>query len=135
MFVDGVVIPEALIPIGSTALGAVARDFRFLMSGADLYPARDLLAVAVYGYVHSPRPPSRLQGRCSAFVPLVSRPPPPLFACRSRIRHQAAAGSWTMPRQREIQRTWLNSARAAVRSPAKPNGVQPSNDAWLRAAL
>ena len=44
-------------------------------------------------------------------------------ACRSRIRHQAAAGSWTMPRQWEIQRTWLNSARAAVRSPAKPNGV------------
>ena len=43
--------------------------------------------------------------------------------CRSRIRHQAAAGSWTMPRQWEIQRTWLNSARAAVRSPAKPNGV------------
>ena len=42
---------------------------------------------------------------------------------RSRIRHQAAAGSWTMPRQWEIQRTWLNSARAAVRSPAKPNGV------------
>ena len=46
-----------------------------------------------------------------------------LRACRSRIRHQAAAGSWTMPRQWEIQRTWLNSARAAVRSPAKPNGV------------
>ena len=45
------------------------------------------------------------------------------LACRSRIRHQAAAGSWTMPRQWEIQRTWLNSARAAVRSPAKPNGV------------
>ena len=45
-----------------------------------------------------------------------------LFAtCRSRIRHQAAAGSWTMPRQWEIQRTWLNSARAAVRSP----GVAP----------
>ena len=44
-------------------------------------------------------------------------------ARRSRIRHQAAAGSWTMPRQWEIQRTWLNSARAAVRSPAKPNGV------------
>ena len=43
--------------------------------------------------------------------------------CRSRIRHQAAAGSWTMPRQWEIQRTWLNSARAAVHSPAKPNGV------------
>ena len=46
-----------------------------------------------------------------------------LASCRSRIRHQAAAGSWTMPRQWEIQRTWLNSARAAVRSPAKPNGV------------
>ena len=45
------------------------------------------------------------------------------LTCRSRIRHQAAAGSWTMPRQWEIQRTWLNSARAAVRSPAKPNGV------------
>ena len=44
-------------------------------------------------------------------------------ACRSRIRHQAAAGSWAMPRQWEIQRTWLNSARVAVRSPAKPNGV------------
>ncbi len=46
-----------------------------------------------------------------------------IFTCRSRIRHQAAAGSWTMPRQWEIQRTWLNLARAAVRSPAKPNGV------------
>ena len=46
-----------------------------------------------------------------------------MASCRSRIRHQAAAGSWTMPRQWEIQRTWLNSARAAVRSPAKPNGV------------
>ena len=29
-----------------------------------------------------------------------------------------------MPRQWEIQRTWLNSARAAVRSPAKPNGAR-----------
>ena len=47
--------------------------------------------------------------------------------CRSRIRHQAAAGSWTMPRQWEIQRTWLNSARAAVRSPAKSNGVWVAN--------
>ena len=37
------------------------------------------------------------------------------------IRPPLEAGPW--PRQWEIQRTWLNSARAAVRSPAKPNGV------------
>ena len=40
-----------------------------------------------------------------------------------------------MPRQWEIQRTGLHSARAAVRAPAKPHGVSPSNAAWLGAAV
>jgi hypothetical protein len=55
--------------------------------------------------------------------------------CQSRIRCQAATGSWTKSRQWETQRTWLSSARATVCPPAKANGVWPSNDAWLRAAL
>ena len=62
-------------------------------------------------------------GEAGSGKSVVARKAIELAACRSRIRHQAAAGSWTMPRQWEIQRTWLNSARAAVRSPAKPNGV------------
>ena len=39
--------------------------------------------------------------------------------------------------QRETQRTLFNSARATatVCPPAKVNGVRPSNDAWLCAAL
>ena len=56
-------------------------------------------------------------------------------ACRSRIRCQAATGSWTRSRQWETQRTLFSSARATVCPPAKVNGVWPSNDAWLRAAL
>jgi hypothetical protein len=53
----------------------------------------------------------------------------------SRIRCQAATGSWTKSRQWETQRTLFSSARATVCPPAKVNGVWPSNDAWLRAAL
>ena len=49
--------------------------------------------------------------------------------CRSRIRSQAATGSWTRPRQWETQRTWFRSAEATVCPPAKVNGVWPSNDA------
>ena len=56
-------------------------------------------------------------------------------ACPSRIRRQAATGSWTRSRQWETQRTLFSSARATVCPPAKVNGVWPSNDAWLRAAL
>ena len=52
-----------------------------------------------------------------------------------RAYHEAAMGSWTRSRQRETQRTLFSSARATVCSPAKVNGVWPSSDAWLRAAL
>ena len=55
--------------------------------------------------------------------------------CPSRIRCQAATGSWTRSRQWETQRTWLRSAGATVCPPAKVSGVWPSNDAWQRAAL
>ena len=65
----------------------------------------------------------------SAFLKVI------VFSCRSRIRRQAATGSWTRSRQWETQRTLFNSARATVCPPAKVNGVWPSNDAWLRAAL
>jgi hypothetical protein len=57
------------------------------------------------------------------------------YACSSRIRRQAATGSWTRSRQWETQRTLFSSARATVCPSAKVNGVWPSNDAWLRAAL
>src|SRR5258708_23842957 len=56
-------------------------------------------------------------------------------ACASRIRRQAASGSWTRSRQWETQRALFRSARATVGPPAQVNGVWPSNDAWLRAAL
>ena len=56
-------------------------------------------------------------------------------ACRSRIRCQAATGSWTRSLQWETQRTWLRSARAFVCPPTKVAGVWPFNDAWQRAAL
>ena len=53
----------------------------------------------------------------------------------SRIRRQAATGSWTKSRQWETQRTLFRSAGATTCAPAKVNGVWPSNAAWLRAAL
>jgi hypothetical protein len=56
-------------------------------------------------------------------------------ACPSRIRCQAATGSWTRSLQWETQRRWLRSAGATVCLPAKVSGVWPSNDAWQRAAL
>ena len=56
-------------------------------------------------------------------------------ACPSRIRCQAATGSWTRSRQWETHRTLFSSARATVCPPAKVNGVWPSNDVWLRVAL
>ena len=43
-------------------------------------------------------------------------------SCPSRIRCQAATGSWTNSRQWEIQRTLFSSARATVWPPAKVNG-------------
>ena len=56
-------------------------------------------------------------------------------ACWSRIRCQAATGSWTRSLQWETQRTWFRSAGTAVCPLAKASGVWPSNDAWRRAAL
>ena len=55
--------------------------------------------------------------------------------CPSRIRCQAATGSWTKSRQWETQRTLFSSARATVWPAAKVNGVWPLNDAWLRTSL
>ena len=57
------------------------------------------------------------------------------FACPSRIRCQAATGSWTKSRQWETQRTLFSSARATMWPPAKVDGVWPFNDAWLRTSL
>src|SRR2546422_2872797 len=37
-----------------------------------------------------------------------------LDTCPSRIRRQAATGSWTRSRQWETQRTWFRSAEATV---------------------
>lgn len=56
-------------------------------------------------------------------------------ACGSRIRGQAATGSWTRPRQWETQRTWFRSEGSGVCLLAKVNGVRPFNDAWERAWL
>ena len=55
--------------------------------------------------------------------------------CPSRIRCQAATGSWTRSRQWETQRTLFSSARATMCPLAKVNGVWPFNDAWLRTSL
>jgi hypothetical protein len=59
----------------------------------------------------------------------------PFVTCPSRIRCQAATGSWTRSLQWETQRTLFSSARVTGCPPAKVSGVWPSNDAWLRAAL
>ena len=56
-------------------------------------------------------------------------------SCPSRIRGQAATGSWTRSLQWETQRTWLKSAGTGLCPLAKVCGVWPSNAAWLRAAL
>ena len=53
----------------------------------------------------------------------------------SRIRCQAATGSWTKARQWETERTLFSSARATMCPLAKVNGVWPFNDAWLRTSL
>ena len=53
----------------------------------------------------------------------------------SRIRCQAATGSWTKARQWETERTLFSSARATMCPPAKVNGVWPFNDAWLHTSL
>ena len=60
---------------------------------------------------------------------------PGATACPSRIRCQAATGSWTKARQWETERTSFSSARATMCRPAKGNGVWPFNDAWLRTSL
>ena len=59
----------------------------------------------------------------------------PTSPCPSRIRCQAAIGSWTKSRQWETQRTLLSSAWATVWPPTKVDGVWPFNDAWLRTSL
>ena len=56
-------------------------------------------------------------------------------ACASRIRCQAATGSWTKSRQWETERTLFSSARATMCPPAKVNSVWPFNDACLRTSL
>ena len=58
-----------------------------------------------------------------------------LTRCPSRIRCQAATGSWTKSRQWETQRTLFSSARATMCPPAKVNGLWPFNDAWLRTSV
>ena len=55
--------------------------------------------------------------------------------CPSRIRCQAATGSWTKSRQWETQRTLFSSAWATMCPPTKVDGVWPFNDAWLRTSL
>ena len=56
-------------------------------------------------------------------------------SCQSRIRCQAATGSWTKSRQWETERTLFSSARATLCPPAKVNSVWPFKDAWLRTSL
>jgi hypothetical protein len=56
-------------------------------------------------------------------------------ACGSRIRCQAATGSWTRSWQWETHRTRLRSVEATTCPPSKVSGVWPSNEAWERAAL
>ena len=58
-----------------------------------------------------------------------------IIACPSRIRCQAATGSWTKSRQWETQRTLFSSARVTMCPPTKVDGVWPFNDAWLRTSL
>ena len=60
---------------------------------------------------------------------------PFLGTCPSRIRCQAATGSWTKSRQWETQRTLFSSARVTMCPPTKVDGVWPFNDAWLRTSL
>ena len=60
---------------------------------------------------------------------------PAFVPCPSRIRCQAATGSWTKSRQWETQRTLFSSARATIWPPAKVDGVWPFNNAWLRTSL
>ena len=55
--------------------------------------------------------------------------------CPSRIRCQAATGSWTKARQWETERRLFSSARATMCPSAKGNGVWSFNDAWLRTSL
>ena len=74
-------------------------------------------------------PPLRPNSMAALFLPSSA------VACPSRIRCQAATGSWTKSRQWETQRTLFSSARATMCPPAKVNGVWPFNDAWLRTSL
>ncbi|MGI9332777.1 MAG: hypothetical protein ACR2RL_06410 [Gammaproteobacteria bacterium] len=58
-----------------------------------------------------------------------------VLACRSRIRLQAAIGSWTNSRQCDTQRKSSSSAGLTISLVVTPNGVLPSNDAWTRSVL
>ena len=59
----------------------------------------------------------------------------PRRTCPSRIRCQAATGSWTKSRQWEAERTLFSSARATHVSAGEGQHVWPFNDAWLRTSL
>ena len=67
--------------------------------------------------------------------PQITHRPLATLTCPSRIRCQAATGSWTKSRQWETQRTLFSSARATMCPPTKVDGVWPFNDAWLRTSL
>src|SRR5262249_9642599 len=56
-------------------------------------------------------------------------------SCRSRIRCQAATGSWTRSVQWKTQRTWFRSAEATGALSANVSGVRPPNEAWQRIPL
>ena len=67
--------------------------------------------------------------------PAAFEPAARMSTCPSRIRCQAATGSWTKSRQWETQRTLFSSAWATMCPPTKVDGVWPFNDAWLRTSL
>ena len=56
----------------------------------------------------------------------------PRTTCPSRIRCQAATGSWTKARQWETERTLFSSARATMCPPARVNGVWPVGGELVR---
>ena len=111
-----------------------------IRSGGRRLHGSDTAVTHVVSGIHSPRPFSRTRRARSRSIE--SEQVDSLLsadvrgrACPSRIRCQAATGSWTKSRQWEIQRTLFSSVRATVWPPAKVNGVWPFNDAWLRTSL
>jgi hypothetical protein len=59
----------------------------------------------------------------------LSLPQVGVVTCPSRIRCQAATGSWTRSLQWETQRTWFKSAGATVFPSPNVSGVWPSKEA------